>query len=141
MRHTPIPPVLLLTVFMIRSPLVLLRPGAVPKAREGQTAEHAASAFQEGAAWVREVLGPAIERGNAELKPENVAFQLDVNLDPRSTNHAHADFWLSEMGEGQRAVGPKCSINVVGGQTVWLYKPGAELSPTLGDGRGQAAAA
>jgi hypothetical protein len=51
--------------------------------------------------------------------------QLDLNLDPRSTNHAHADFWLSELGEGQRAVGPKYSVNVLGGKNVWLYKPGA----------------
>jgi hypothetical protein len=96
-----------------------LRPGAA-----GQTAEHAASPFQNGAEWVQDVLAPAIERGNAELRPENVAFRLDLNLDPRSTNHAHADFWLSEMGEGQGVVGPKYSINVIGGTTVWLYKPG-----------------
>jgi hypothetical protein len=31
---------------------------------------------------VRDVLVPAIARGNAELEPENVAFQLDLNLDP-----------------------------------------------------------
>ena len=83
-----------------------------------------ASTFQVGAEWVRQVLVPAIERGNAELQPVHVAFKLDLNLDPRSTNHAHADFWLSELGEGQRAVGPKYSINVLGGQNVWLYKPG-----------------
>jgi hypothetical protein len=53
---------------------------------------------------------------NAELQPVHIAFQLD---------HAHADFWLSERGEGQRAVGPKYSVNVLGGQNVWLYKPGA----------------
>ena len=68
---------------------------------------------------------PAIDRANAELQPVHIAFQLDLNLDPRSTNHAHADFWLSELGEGQRAVGPKYSVNVLGGQNVWLYKPGA----------------
>lgn len=81
--------------------------------------------FRDGAEWVRQVLVPAIEQGNAELHGVDVAFQLDLNLDPRSTNHAHADFWLSELGEGQRAVGPKYSINVLGGQNVWLYKPGA----------------
>ena len=101
-----------------------LHPGGASNAREGQTAEHAASPFQNGAEWVRDVLVPAIERGNAELQPENVAFRLDLNLDPQSTNHAHADFWLTEMGEGQRAIGPKYSVNVIGGQTVWLYKPG-----------------
>jgi hypothetical protein len=81
--------------------------------------------FQAGAEWVQRVLVPAIERANTELQPVDVAFKLDLNLDPRSTNHAHADFWLSELGEGQRAVGPKYSINVLGGQNVWLYKPGA----------------
>jgi hypothetical protein len=55
----------------------------------------------------------------------HIAFQLDLNLDPRSANHPHADFWLSERGEGQRAVGPKYSVNVLGGQNVGLYKPGA----------------
>ena len=80
--------------------------------------------FASGAAWVREVLVPAIERGNAELQPENIAIRLDLNLDPRSTNHAHADFWLTETREGERPVGAKCSINVIGGQTVWLYRPG-----------------
>ena len=84
-----------------------------------------AGAFQDGAEWVRQVLVPAITEGNAELQPEHVAFQLDLNLDPRSTNHAHADFWLTEIKEGHRAVGPKYSINVLGGQDVWLYKPGA----------------
>ena len=89
-----------------------------------------ASTFQNGAEWVRRILIPVIERGNPDLEPEHVAFQLDLNLDPRSTNHAHADFWLSETGEGQRAVGPKHSINILGGQSVWLYKaggPGREL--------------
>ena len=86
--------------------------------------------FQADAEWVRQVLVPAIDQGNTDLQPMHVAFQLDVNLDPRSTNHAHADFWLTEMGEGQRAVGPKYSINVLGGQNVWIYKtdaPGRDL--------------
>jgi hypothetical protein len=93
------------------------------KAADGPKADP--STFRDGAEWVRQVLVPAIEQGNAELQGVDVAFQLDLNLDPRSTNHAHADFWLSELGEGQRAVGPKYSINVLGGQNVWLYKPGA----------------
>lgn len=95
------------------------------KAAGGPEADHpSAPTFQAGAEWVRRVLVPAIERANTELQPVDVAFRLDRNLDPRSTNHAHADFWLSELGEGQRAVGPKYSINVLGGQNVWLYKPG-----------------
>ena len=90
-----------------------------------QDADTRAHAFQDGAHWVQQVLIPAISEGNAELEPEHVAFQLDLNLDPRSTNHAHADFWLSEIKEGQRAVGPRYSINVLGGRNVWLYKHGA----------------
>src|ERR1700754_178183 len=86
--------------------------------------DHPAASFRDGAEWVRRVLVPTIDQSNAELQPVDVAFQLDLNLDPRSTNHAHADFWLSELGEGQRAVGPKYSINVLGGKNVWLYKPG-----------------
>jgi hypothetical protein len=82
-------------------------------------------AFREGAGWVQQILIPAIDEANAELEPEVVAFQLDLNLDPRSTNHAHADFWLSEKREGQRAVGRRYSINVLGGCNVWLYKHGA----------------
>ena len=99
--------------------------GERSKAADGPGSDHPASTFRDGADWVRRVLVPTIDRGNAELQPVHVAFQLDLNLDPRSTNHAHADFWLSELGEGQRAVGPKYSINVLGGQHVWLYKPGA----------------
>jgi hypothetical protein len=95
--------------------------GQRSKPADGQ---RTASTFRNGAEWVRRVLIPAIERGNPELQPEHVAFHLDVNLDPRSSNYAHADFWLSEIGEGQRAVGPKHSINILGGQSVWLYKTG-----------------
>jgi hypothetical protein len=80
--------------------------------------------FASGAVWVCKVLVPAIERGNAELQPENIAVRLDLNLDPRSTNHAHVDFWLTETREGKRAAGQKCSINVIGNQRVWLYRPG-----------------
>jgi hypothetical protein len=93
--------------------------------RQTPAAGQAVSSVEKGARWVRDVLVAAIESGNEALEGENVAFQLDVNLDPRSTNHAHADFWMAETGEGQRANGPRYSINVIGGETVWLYKPGA----------------
>ncbi|WP_213291116.1 hypothetical protein [Bradyrhizobium sp. sGM-13] len=83
-----------------------------------------ASGFQNGAAWVAWVLVPAIELGNAELEPEHVVFRLDLNLDPQSNHHAHADFWLAELDDGRRAQGLRYSINVIGGQSVWLYKPG-----------------
>jgi hypothetical protein len=85
-------------------------------------------AFQEGADWVRQVLIPAITEGNAELEPEHVAFQLDLNMDPRSTNHAHADFWLSEVKEGQRAVGPEVAVAAV---------VGPEVGPVRGVGPGR----
>jgi len=81
------------------------------------------SAFQNGAAWVARVLVPAIEQGNAELEPERAALRLDLNLDPHSTNHAHAEFWLAEL-DGRRAQGLRYSTNVIGGDSVWLYKPG-----------------
>jgi hypothetical protein len=73
---------------------------------------------------VREVLSPEVERANSELKPEEVALSLDVNLDPRSTNHAHADLWFCELGDGNRRTGPKYSLNVID-RKVWLYKAGA----------------
>jgi len=92
-------------------------------AGDGQPAKHAVS-FQSGADWVSRILIPGIEQANAELQAEGVAFLLDLNLDPRSTNHAHADFWLAELCEGQRAQDPRYSINVIGRQAVWLYKPG-----------------
>jgi hypothetical protein len=98
----------------------------------GSDKEGPQSSFRTGATWVRDVLVPAIERANAELSADGVAFRLDLNLEPESTNHAHADFWLSELGEGHRASGPKHSLNVIDGETVWLYKTGAQ-GRRLGD--------
>jgi hypothetical protein len=80
--------------------------------------------FEVGAAWVGKVLSPEVDRANFELEPEKVALRLDVNLDPRSTNHAHADLWFCELGEGHRRTGAKYSLNVVN-RKVWLYKTGA----------------
>ena len=91
---------------------------------EGSERQSSRSAFHDGAAWVQRILVPAIDGANAELQPERIAVRLDLNLDPRSTNHAHADFWLSETGEGQQAQGPRYSINVIDG-SIWLYKTGA----------------
>ena len=81
-----------------------------------------AQEFGRGVEWVRNFLIPAVEHGNSELQQDHVAIRLDLNLDRRSTNHAHADFWFIET-EGQE--GPKYSINVLGGREVWLYKAGA----------------
>ena len=80
--------------------------------------------FEVGATWVRKVLSPEVDRANFELEPEKVALRLDVNLDPRSTNPAHADLWFCELGEGHRRTGDKYSLNVVD-RKVWLYKTGA----------------
>jgi hypothetical protein len=85
-----------------------------------------AFAFEAGASWVREILLESIGRANFDLRSEGVEFKVDVNLEPQSTNHAHADFWLASFGEGCSATGPKYSINVIEGQIVWLYKAGAE---------------
>ena len=98
--------------------------GKAAAVRHDEPVKQEQTSFQNGAEWVSNMLIPAIERANAELQPENIAFRLDLNLDPRSTNHAHADFWLTELHDGQRAQGPRYSINVIGGQTVWIYKPG-----------------
>jgi len=81
-----------------------------------------AKEFGRGVEWVRNLLVPAVEQGNSELQEHHIAIRLDLNLDRRSTNHAHADFWFIETG-GQE--GPKYSINVRGGREVWLYKAGA----------------
>jgi hypothetical protein len=78
--------------------------------------------FGRGVEWVRNFLVPAVEQGNSELEQHHIAICLDVNLDRRSTNHAHADFWFIETGGRE---GPKYSINVIGGREVWLYKAGA----------------
>jgi hypothetical protein len=80
---------------------------------------------------VQDVLVPTVQRANAELEPEGVVVRLDLNLDPRSTNHAHADLWLSELCDGDRKVGPKYSFNVRR-REVWLYKAG-EPGRSLGD--------
>jgi hypothetical protein len=93
------------------------------KASHGEKPVAEKVGFEAGATWVREVLRPAIERANLELAPEGVTIKLELNLDPRSTNHAHADFWFSELHEGHCHMGLKYSLNVKGEQ-VWLYKAG-----------------
>jgi hypothetical protein len=82
--------------------------------------------FQLGVDWVERVLKPAVEEADAALRPHGVGVRLDLNLDRRSTNHAHADFWLvqTQTASGQSYDGPKHSINVVG-REVMLYKAGA----------------
>jgi hypothetical protein len=57
--------------------------------------------FASGAAWVCEVLVPAIERGNAELQPENIAVGLNLNLDPRYQSRPRR-FLADRDGGGRR---------------------------------------
>ena len=67
-----------------------------------QDADTRAHAFQDGAHWVQQVLIPAIREGNAELEPEQVAFQLDLNLDRRS-NKSRACRLLAVRSKGGSA--------------------------------------
>jgi hypothetical protein len=95
---------------------------------QGQAqAARAVSGFEAGAEWARKVLLPAIEQANAELAGERVKFRVDTNLDPRSTNHAHVDFWLVPLGDepaGGAPHGIRHSINVREGRDVWLFRQG-----------------
>jgi hypothetical protein len=93
----------------------------------GQPAgEPAADAFDRGVGWVQDVLLPAIRAANQDLAAHQVRFAVDVNLDRRSTNHAHADFWMTRTGDAadQAPIGPRYSINVIGGSEIQLYKQG-----------------
>jgi hypothetical protein len=83
-------------------------------------------AFQIGVDWVENTLAPAVKEAEEALRPHGVGVRLDLNLDRRSTNHAHADFWLmqTQTASGQSYDGPKYSINVAG-RDVMLYKAGA----------------
>ncbi len=93
---------------------------------ETRTEQNKPDPFQLGVDWIEQVLKPAVEEADAALRPHGVAVRLDLNLDHRSTNHAHADFWLvqTQTASGQSYDGPKHSINVVG-RNIMLYKAGA----------------
>jgi len=86
-----------------------------------------ADRFQQGAAWVETVLVPAVKRANEEMQGSGAALRLDLNLDHRSTNHPHCDFWFvqTDCPSGQTYDGPKYSINVTADCEVRLYKSGA----------------
>jgi hypothetical protein len=92
-----------------------------------RTDQDNADAFQIGVDWIETVLKPAVEQADAALRPHGVGVRLDLNLDRRSTNHAHADFWLvqTDTASGQTYDGPRYSINLVG-RDVMLYKTGAD---------------
>jgi hypothetical protein len=91
--------------------------------KDEQQADH----FQQGAAWVEAVLVPAVKQANEEMQGSGAALRLDLNLDHRSTNHPHCDFWFvqTDSPSGQSYDGPKYSINVMGQGDIWLYKSGA----------------
>jgi hypothetical protein len=78
--------------------------------------------FGRGAAWVETILIPTIRQAAFTLEAHGVTIRLDTNLDRRSTNHAHADFWLATKDNSIQ--GPKYSINVLG-DGIMLYKTGA----------------
>jgi hypothetical protein len=109
----------------LRDAFTSARGAPAAREQEGGGSRPSRSPFETGAAWVRDVLVPAIERANAELQPERIAFATDLNLDPRSTPHAHADFWLTTLSDGARAAGARHSLNVIDGEIVMLYRPGA----------------
>jgi len=73
------------------------------KASETRTEQSKPDLFQIGADWVEQVLKPAVDEADAALRPHGVGVRLDLNLDRRSTNHAHADFWLvqTQTASGQ----------------------------------------
>lgn len=107
----------------VQDAFVAGRGAQTPGRAEGDAAP---SAFDRGVGWAREVLLPAIEQANAELGAHGVQFRVDTNLDPRSTGHAHVDFWIAPTGEqsGGSPHGLRHSINVREGRDVWLYRHG-----------------
>jgi hypothetical protein len=96
------------------------------RAGDARTDQNKPDTFQIGVDWVETVLRPAVNDADAALRPHGVGVRLDLNLDRRSTNHAHADVWLvqTHTASGQSYDGPKYSINVVG-RDIMLYKTGA----------------
>jgi hypothetical protein len=96
------------------------------RAGDTRTEQTKPDLFQLGVEWVEKVLKPAVNEADAALRPHGVGVRLDLNLDRRSTNHPHADFWLvqTHTASGQSYDGPKYSINVVG-RDIMLYKAGA----------------
>jgi hypothetical protein len=78
--------------------------------------------FARGVAWVETMLIPSIRQAASALEAHGVTIRLDTNLDRRSTNHAHADFWLATKDDSIQ--GPKYSINALGDE-IMLYKAGA----------------
>ena len=55
-------------------------------------------AFQRGVEWVETVLVSAVKWADGEMSGSGAALRLDLNLDRRSTNHPHCDFWFVQTG-------------------------------------------
>ena len=88
----------------------------------GRKSHSSPDTFGRGAAWVETMLVPSIHQAASVLEAHGVTIRLDTNLDRKSTNHAHADFWLATKDNSLQ--GPKHSINVLS-DVIMLYKAGA----------------
>ena len=84
--------------------------------------------FGRGAAWVETMLVPSIHQAASVLAAHGVTIRLDTNLDRKSTNHAHADFWLATKDNSLQ--GPKHSINVLSDGAIDIFGT-AELNALL----------
>jgi hypothetical protein len=88
----------------------------------GQKSNSRPDTFGRGAAWVETMLIPSMNQAATALAAHGVTIRLDTNIDRKSTNHAHADFWLATKDNSLQ--GPKHSINVLS-DVIMLYKAGA----------------
>jgi len=97
------------------------------RAGKTRTDQNKPDAFQLGVDWVENALKPAVEQADAARRPHGVGVRLDLNLDRRSTDHPHADFWLvqTQTASGQSYDGPKYSV-IVTERDIMLYKTGAD---------------
>ena len=88
--------------------------------------EERSDPFQRGVAWVETVLEPGLKLADEEMQGSGAALRHDLNLDRRSTNHPHCDFWFvqTDCPSGQSYDGPKYSINVTADCEIRLYKTG-----------------
>ena len=89
--------------------------------------EQGNGAFQRGVEWIETVLVPAVKWADGEMSGSGAALRLDLNLDRRSTNHPHCDFWFVQTGcpSGQSYNRAKYLINVTADCEVRLYRSGA----------------
>jgi hypothetical protein len=95
---------------------------ALLSGQRGRKSHSRPDTFGRGAAWVETMLVPSIHQAASVLEAHGVTIRLDTNLDRKSTNHAHADFWLATKDNSLQ--GPKHSVNVLS-DVIMLYKAGA----------------